>query len=77
LGERRLGACRLSLALITDGRLETGHSLPSEAEMAAQLGVSRPTIREALRELQNALLISRQSLSICEAENKGISSSSV
>jgi Mn-dependent DtxR family transcriptional regulator len=45
--------------------------------MAAQLGVSRPTIREALRELQNALLISRQSLSICEAENKGISSSSV
>jgi DNA-binding FadR family transcriptional regulator len=45
------------LALIIDGRLEDGDRLPSEAEMALRFGVSRPTIREALSELQHAGVI--------------------
>jgi DNA-binding FadR family transcriptional regulator len=34
--------------LIGEGRLEPGSKLPSEKELMAQLGVSRPTLREAL-----------------------------
>ena len=37
---------------ITSGRLVVGQSLPTEAKMAAQFGVSRPLLREALAELQ-------------------------
>jgi GntR family transcriptional repressor for pyruvate dehydrogenase complex len=37
---------------ITSGRLVVGQSLPPEAEMAAQFGVSRPLLREALAELR-------------------------
>ena len=37
---------------ITSGRLEEGQSLPTEAKMAAQFGVSRPLLREALAELR-------------------------
>ena len=37
---------------ITSGRLVVGQSLPTEAEMAAQFGVSRPLLREALAELR-------------------------
>ena len=37
---------------ITSGRLEVGHRLPTEAKMAAQFGVSRPLLREALAELR-------------------------
>lgn len=37
---------------ITSGRLVAGQSLPTEAKMAAQFGVSRPLLREALAELR-------------------------
>jgi DNA-binding FadR family transcriptional regulator len=35
--------------LIVDGRLRTGARLPTEASLASELGVSRATVREALR----------------------------
>jgi GntR family transcriptional regulator len=39
------------LEQIKDGSLEAGDLLPSEAELGAELGISRPTIRQALSEL--------------------------
>lgn len=46
---------------ILDGSLRPGDKLPSEAEMAAQFAVSRPTVREAVRHLreQHVLTSSR------------------
>jgi DNA-binding FadR family transcriptional regulator len=46
---------------ILDGSLRAGDRLPSEEEMASQFGVSRPTVREALRHLrdQHVLVSSR------------------
>lgn len=44
-------------ALILTGRIESGALLPSEAELCKQLGVSRPTIREAVRILQSRGLV--------------------
>lgn len=38
--------------LIFGGEMEPGDSLPSESELAATLGVSRLTVREAIRALQ-------------------------
>jgi DNA-binding FadR family transcriptional regulator len=43
--------------LIVSGELVPGQRLPNEAALAAQFGVSRPTIREALRELSAMSLI--------------------
>jgi GntR family transcriptional regulator, transcriptional repressor for pyruvate dehydrogenase complex len=43
--------------LIMSGGLPPGQRLPNEAALAAQFGVSRPTIREALRELSAMSLI--------------------
>ena len=40
------------LQLMGDGRLTAGSRLPSERELAVRLGVSRPSVREALRQLQ-------------------------
>ena len=37
---------------ITAGRLAEGQQLPTEARMAAEFGVSRPLLREALAELR-------------------------
>jgi GntR family transcriptional repressor for pyruvate dehydrogenase complex len=37
---------------ITSGRLAAGQSLPAEGKLAAQFGVSRPLLREALAELR-------------------------
>jgi GntR family transcriptional regulator, transcriptional repressor for pyruvate dehydrogenase complex len=37
--------------LIIEGRLKPGQKLPSERELGAKLGVSRPTLREAIRAL--------------------------
>jgi DNA-binding FadR family transcriptional regulator len=46
---------------ITSGALREGDRLPSEAALAQQAGVSRSTVREALRTLQEAGLIGRAS----------------
>jgi len=40
------------LQLMSDGRLTAGSRLPSERELAVRLGVSRPSVREALRQLE-------------------------
>lgn len=45
--------------IILNGQLDTGARLPSEAELARQFGVSRPTIREALSSLQSQGLVKR------------------
>ncbi len=42
---------------ITGGVYEPGSRLPSEAELSEQFGVSRITVREALRLLQRDMLI--------------------
>ncbi len=44
-------------SLIVDGKLKPGERLPSERDMMKTLGRSRPTIREALRMLENIGLI--------------------
>lgn len=38
--------------LIAEGRYKPGDRIPSERELAARLGVGRPAVREALRELR-------------------------
>jgi hypothetical protein len=43
--------CRHLLGLIENGDYERDDQLPSEADVAAQLGISRPTLREALLNL--------------------------
>ena len=50
-------AYRRVLGLITEGALDEGDRLPSEAEMAAQFGISRPLIRQALSRLQAASVV--------------------
>ncbi|HKL70145.1 FadR/GntR family transcriptional regulator [Salibaculum sp.] len=55
--------------LILRGILRPGERLPSEREMSERLGVSRPSLREALAELQAAgLLTSRASSGVYVAE---------
>ena len=49
--------------LITAGDLEVGDRLPPEREMAAQLDISRPTLREALKVLSQAGIIEVRSRS--------------
>jgi DNA-binding FadR family transcriptional regulator len=46
---------------ITSGDLRVGERLPSETSLAEQAGVSRSTVREALRTLQEAGMIERAS----------------
>ncbi|MHC9292844.1 FadR/GntR family transcriptional regulator [Mycobacterium sp. LTG2003] len=51
----------LLLARIRDGEWPLGHRLPGETTLAAQLGVGRSTLREAVRELAGkGVLDSRQ-----------------
>ncbi|MFI5265842.1 MAG: FadR/GntR family transcriptional regulator [Chloroflexota bacterium] len=40
------------LQLMSDGNLTAGSRLPSERELASQLSVSRPSVREAMRQLE-------------------------
>jgi GntR family transcriptional regulator len=47
-------------AAITAGDYPPGAQLPAEAQMATNLGVSRPTLRDALRQLQDRGLIIRR-----------------
>lgn len=43
--------------LVLGGSLQAGERLPAERELAAQLGVGRPVLREALRKVEYAGLI--------------------
>src|SRR5262249_51447016 len=44
---------------IEEGRLQAGERLPPEPDLAAELGVSRATLREALRSLEGEGLLRR------------------
>ena len=58
--------------LILRGVLRPGERLPSEREMAERLGVSRPSLREAIADLQSrGLLVSRAGSGIFVAEVLG------
>lgn len=47
--------------LVLEGVLRPGDQLPAERELAGQFGVSRPTLRQALTELEGSgLLVARQ-----------------
>jgi GntR family transcriptional regulator len=55
-----LQARQYLLGLIEDGTLEPGEQLPAEADLATQLGISRPTLREALHNLEREGVIVRK-----------------
>ncbi|MCP4538409.1 MAG: GntR family transcriptional regulator [Chloroflexi bacterium] len=55
-----LQAQQLLLSLIDDGTYQPGERLPSEIDLAAQLGISRPTLREALLHLERQGVVSRR-----------------
>jgi GntR family transcriptional regulator len=55
-----LQAQRYLLNLIEDGTYQPGEQLPSEADLAAQLGISRPTLREALLNLEREDVLVRK-----------------
>src|SRR6056297_1449394 len=58
--------------LILGGILRPGERLPSERELAEQLGVSRPSLREAVAELQaQGLLTSRAGAGVYVADVLG------
>src|SRR5256885_14417043 len=46
-------------AWIAKGKVPPGAQLPPEPELAGELGVSRPTLREALRSLQDEGVVTR------------------
>ena len=47
--------------MIADGSLHPGERLPAERTLAERLGVSRPSLREAIKKLSSrGLLTSRQ-----------------
>jgi GntR family transcriptional regulator len=46
--------------LIESGTYQPGEQLPSENELAAQLGISRPTLREALQHLEQDGVVIRK-----------------
>lgn len=45
--------------MILGGELEAGDMLPTEMDLAEQLGVTRPTVREAFRKLESSGLVVR------------------
>ncbi len=49
------------LSRIASGRIPPGSKLPPEPELAEEMGVSRPTLREALRSLEEDGLVTRTS----------------
>ena len=46
--------------MILEGTLQPGQRLPSERELAEQLGVSRPSVREAIQKLTTKGLLNRR-----------------
>jgi len=48
------------LGLIEDGTYQPGEQLPAEVDLAAQLGISRPTLREALLNLEREGIVVRK-----------------
>jgi GntR family transcriptional regulator len=48
------------LSLVENGTYEPGDQLPSQADLASQLGISRPTLREALLNLEQDGVIIRK-----------------
>lgn len=54
---------------ICSGELKTGEKLPGELELAEQLGVARPTVREALNRLIGLGLIERGAYTCVVAES--------
>lgn len=57
-GGRTQGAADALLELVLDGTFPPGSKLPSEAELAERFGVSRLTMREAIRSLAATRVIS-------------------
>ncbi len=53
-------AQRYLVGLIEEGAYQPGERLPSENELAAQLGISRPTLREALLNLEQEGIVIRR-----------------
>ena len=47
------------VAEVLSGEMQPGESLPSERRLAEVLGVSRPAVREALKRLSAAGLVTR------------------
>ena len=56
-GSRTQQAAAVLTDLITSGQIQAGEFLPSEQELCRQLGVSRATVREALRMLETRGLV--------------------
>jgi GntR family transcriptional repressor for pyruvate dehydrogenase complex len=54
--------------LILEGSLRPGEALLPERELAARLDVSRPTVRDALRALEQRGLLARDGRSICVSQ---------
>jgi GntR family transcriptional regulator len=60
------------LDLIEQGTYQPGEQLPSEADLATQLGISRPTLREALLNLdQDGFIIRRHGVGTFVAPSSG------
>jgi GntR family transcriptional regulator len=55
-----LQARQYLLTLVEDGTFKPGEQLPSEADLAARLGISRPTLRETLHNLEREGVIVRK-----------------
>ena len=58
-------------AIISDGNLAAGDSIPSEPELAQLLSVGRPTVREALVALETEGLVTRSQGSRTIVTNRG------
>ena len=52
---------------IRSGEFRVGSKLPTEREMAETLGMSRPSIREALKSMENIGLIASRAPAIISA----------
>ncbi|TWH51894.1 FadR/GntR family transcriptional regulator [Sporomusa sp. KB1] len=68
-------AIKIRDAILLKKELSPGDRLPDERTMAIQFGVSRTSIREAVKTLEaNGVLVIKKALGIFVAENPGMSS---